>query len=115
MLSYQIGMVIKHVNGSLNDFIDQVFVWCITHYRNEAEGVNGKRNNNEEDAAKAKQPQNLFLRKMKKCMPDKKNGKPDPGINAGPFGCDAEGHADSAKSKRNIDGSGWKGIRTAGL
>ena len=39
MLRNQRGMIVKHVDGSLDDFIDQVFVRGIPYYRDKAQDM----------------------------------------------------------------------------
>ena len=48
-------------------------------------------------------------------MPEKEDSKAKPGINAGPFGGNAESHTDTAKGKRDVNILGRKAIPGPGI
>ncbi len=59
MLRNQRGMIVKHVDGSLDDFIDKVLVWGIPYYRDKAQDIDQKGDQDKKGAAKEKQLKDL--------------------------------------------------------
>ena len=95
MLGHQIGMVIKHINSALDHFVQKIFVGGIAHYRNKAQNIYQQRYCHKKQAAKPKQAKCLFPGKVGDGVPEKQDAKPCPCVNPGPFGGNAESHADT--------------------